>query len=172
MAQGLSPVPPRAQAAYVIPNDRPVYRINSEKFFGPNDRLYIEGDVIAWYEEPCLSMEPLNDLAHVAKMALLEKLDGYGRKAAKATGKAYSGYASAYETSVELAQQEGRRVELINAPDAIPLMGKRSKQKVVEQIDTRQLNGAPLMSDPRTDKKLLSDAIGKKMSITGIKDNE
>lgn len=131
----LSPVPPQRQAPVVIPDDVAVYRVKDGKFFGPDDTLYPEGSILAWDEEPNTEMQPLNDLARTAMKKYLKKLDGHGRDAARAAGKSYTSLADAYENSIVLAQQEGKRVRLLNAVETIPLMGAKKNTTGLKKLD-------------------------------------
>ncbi len=131
----------------VIPQDVPVYRIKEGKFFA-DDELYEEGSIIVWPEQPNLEMEPLNDLALKALTDYVTHLDDCGRAAAKKAGKMYISLADALSNSYALANQEGRRVTLLNGKQEVPLMGgsvkkTRKSQKVDLQpeADTVGTNG-------------------------------
>lgn len=140
----LSPVPPQRQPALVIPQDRPVYRIGSGQFFGPDDCLYPEGSVIAWDEIPNQEMEPLNALAQEKMRAYLAHLDAEGRKVAEKMGKSYTNLGDAYENSISLAKEEGKKVQLIGGKEQVPLMGaKKRGRPSVQKIELEQ--AAPLM---------------------------
>lgn len=145
----LSPVPPSAPAAIVIPQDRPVYRIKSGKFFGPDDHLYEEGAVIAWTQEPNLEMEPLNQMAEENMVKYLKKLDKYGREVAEKTGKNYTSLADAHANAYDLAKQESKPFEHLNGKKQVPLMGAK---KQVDSIEKVELSGksAPLLSEPKS----------------------
>lgn len=140
----LSPVPPKAQN-FVIPQDRPVYRIKEGKFFGPDDTLYEEGSVIVWKDKPNTEMEPLNELAQENMLAYLKELDEAGREVAKKTGKTWTSLADAHENAYALAQQESKSFEVLNAPKQKPLMGaKKELGGVIEKVDITN-TPAPLM---------------------------
>lgn len=145
----LSPVPPQPQAAIVIPQDRPVYRIKQGRFFGPDDNLYEEGQIIAWKDEPNLEMEPLNALAQEAFSKFLAKLDKFGREAAEKAGKAYTSLADSHATAYALAQAESKGFEALGGKKQIPLMGARKKLDSIEEVNTAGQVAAPLLSEPK-----------------------
>ncbi len=142
MTLGLSPVPPRPAQALAIPQDVPVYRVKSACYL--DDDLYTEGAVLTWPDEPNLEMEPMNELAQKAMIKFLEKLDIEGQKVAEKTGKSYSGYKDAYENSLVLAQQDGKRVQLVTDKKMAPLMrgNKKTRVEKVELNPTTPLTGA------------------------------
>lgn len=124
----LSPTPHSQRSTIYIPQDRPVYRIDNPRgFFGPDDILHKTGEVIYFDDEPSIDMHPLNDLATERKLALLKKLDGYGREVAEKTGKAYNSLADALQNARSLAQQSGNSSSImrLGEDEAVPLLGKR-----------------------------------------------
>ena len=133
----------------IIPDDVPVYRIKEGKFFGVdenmNDRLYEEGSIIAWNEEPNLEMEPLNEMAFDAMKAYVDKLDKYGKAAAEKAGKSYISLADAFDNAYALANQEGKRVTLLNGPREVPIMGaKRRGRKSAKSIEINRASAEPV----------------------------
>lgn len=147
MSLGLSPNPPQRNfSPLVIPNHRPVYRIKEGKFFGPDDCLRLEGEIIAFDEEPNMEMEPLNELALAKYKAFLAKLDNEGKKVAEKAGKSYNSLEDAFENSRALMVQDSKRVEMITTKEMVPLMGAKKKSGKVERIEPEQ--AAPLMSSP------------------------
>ncbi|MFA7278761.1 MAG: hypothetical protein WC100_01590 [Sterolibacterium sp.] len=106
----------------VIPDDVPVYRIKEGKFYA-DDYLFDEGSIVVWEEEPNLEMEPLNEMAHDNMIEYLRKLDELGKEAAKAAGKQWISYESAFANSMALAKEDGKRVTLLNGKAEVPLMG-------------------------------------------------
>lgn len=145
----LSPVPPKAAAPVFVPQDRPVYRIKEGKFFGPDDTMRYEGDLVVWRDEPNLEMEPMNDLAQKAMLAYLEKLDECGRKVAEKTGKNYNSLADAHTNAMALATQESKQFEVLSGPKQIPLMGARKEGKTVETVQV-DVKPATVLSEPKT----------------------
>lgn len=131
----LSPIPPQSFAPVVIPQHRPFYRIKAGGFFGPDDTLYRENDIIGWDGEPNQEMEPLNEKAQDKMMTYLKKLDKYGREAAEKAGKAYNSLADAHDNAFALAQKESKMVERINGPKQVPLMGAKKQAGSVETVE-------------------------------------
>lgn len=162
----LSPQPPSRPEAIVIPSDTPVYRIKEGKFFGPNDHLFQEGEIIEFQGEPNLEMEPLNEMAREKMRTFLTKLDEEGRKAAAKAGKAYHGYLDAFENSIHLAKQEGKSVRSLSAKEMTPIMGVPKEISIAKKIEP-DLTG-PLYIEPKAAVKepkkkfsLNKEAIGK-----------
>jgi len=140
----LSPVPPQFQPTLVIPQDRPVYRIGEGNFFGPDDHLYTEGNVVAWDDEPNEEMEPLNDLARDKMIAYLAKLDAAGRKVAEKIGVGYTSKEDFFKNAQLLAKEDAKKVQLINGQPEVNLMGgKKRGRPRIEKIAGAQ--PAPLM---------------------------
>lgn len=128
--------PPRtAYQPLVIPEDVPVYRILEGKFFA-DDELYEPGSIITWDEEPNLEMQPLNKLAQERAKAYRLKLDEYGRKVADKNGTAFISIDHAFEQANMLAQNESRRVNVLNAMPEVPIMGgKRTRAPKAKKIE-------------------------------------
>lgn len=147
----LSPVSPHRNTTIVIPDDRPVYRIKEGKFFGPDDRLYLEGEIIGWDEEPNLEMEPLNNLAREKFRSYIEKLDECGRAVSVKNGTGYTSIADAHENAMKMAQNDAKRVQLMSSPEIVPLMGgKKNRGPTVEKLEATQ--DTPLMGTPKKGK--------------------
>lgn len=132
--------PPRQSfSPVVIPDDVPVYRIGEDKFYA-DDELYEAGSVIVWSEEPNITMEPLNGLARARMQEFLAKLDEHGRAAAEKAGKAYISLAHAFENAHEIAKKEGRRVEMLNAKQEVPIMGgRKTRAPKAKRVDVTAL---------------------------------
>ena len=131
MTIGLSPVPPQRQAPVFIPQDRPVYRAKNACFF--YDTLLEEGKIFTWLEEPNLELEPLNDLATAAMDKYIAKMDDYGRKAAKAIGKAYKPISAGNKHPDDISAEDNNGLRVLNAKTQIPLMGAKLSRRI-EQI--------------------------------------
>lgn len=87
-----------------VPAERPAYRVlDVAGFFGDDDTLYAEGAEIYFDGEPSIEMEPLNEPARVKMIALLERLDDEGRKAAEKAGRPYTGRPRNLEGALALA---------------------------------------------------------------------
>lgn len=146
--------PQRNFQPVVIPQDVPVYRIKEGKFFC-DDVLYESGSIIVWPDEPNQEMEPLNALAIENMKYYLEKLDKHGREVAKATGKAYVSLSDAFANSYALAQQEGKRVTLLNGREEANILGKKrsgpQRARSIELPDAPEQVGTngPLSVDGR-----------------------
>lgn len=117
----------------IIPQNVPVYRVREGKFYA-DDRLFDEGKIIIWDEEPNKNLEPLNDMAIANYEAFLLKLDRAGHQAALAAGKGYASELDAFKNSMILAREEGKRVTVLNDGGRTPIMGgqKRGKPKATE----------------------------------------
>lgn len=145
MTLGLSPIPPQRQQHLIIPQDRPVYRIKEGKFFGPDDCLYNEGEVIEFDDEPNTEMEPLNGLAQEKMRQYLEKLDIEGKKVAEKNGKAYTSLADAFENAREQMSNDTKKVRSLTAKEQVPLMGAKKKGGRISKVEEGKL--APLMGN-------------------------
>lgn len=140
----LSPSPPQYQPALIIPQDRPVYRIGEGNFFGPDDHLYTEGNVIAWDDEPNEEMVPMNELAKDKMIEYLAKLDVAGRKVAEKIGVGYTNKEDAFKNAQILAKEDAKKVQLINGTPEVKLMGgKKPGRPRIEKIVGEE--AAPLM---------------------------
>lgn len=141
----LSPLPPQNTAPIIIPDDRPVYRITEQAgFFGPDDTLYPEGQIIAWADEPSMCMQPLNSMAREAKKKYLDNIDRLGRAAAKKAGKAYAGIADAIDAAIELERIGAKQVQVIGGEHKKEVLGNsKRKSNKVQAIVPEQ--AAPLM---------------------------
>lgn len=143
--QLFSQPPITAFAPTVIPDHTPVYRIKEGQFFVDDD-LYVAGSIIAYEGEPNLEMEPLNKLALEAMRTYLAKLDNLGRKVAEKNGVAYISYADAFNNSMQLAKEEGKRVSLLNGQQQVPLMGGKRKKKSVTKIEVERVSSQPVLT--------------------------
>lgn len=127
----------------LITNERPAYRILSEKgFFGPDDHLYHEGDCIYFDGIPNEDFEPLNEPARKQMEDLFASLDAAARKAAEKAGREYSGRPKSLEAAIALSRQDARQVQLINGGPGVPLMGAKNKDapkiEKIEEAETPQ----------------------------------
>jgi len=132
----LSPIPPQAKTPVIIPDDRPVYRINDNgPFFGPDDTLYKEGEIIAWAGQPSLCMDPLNGMARDETRKYLQMLDNLGRAAAEKVGRSYSGMSQALDNALEMERLSAKQVQVIGGADQKAVLGRpRKKGPRVEVI--------------------------------------
>lgn len=128
-----------------IPQDRPVYRVlNQHGFFGPDDHLYKEGELIYLDSEPNEELEPLNDKADKAQAEFFDKLDNLARKAAEKAGREYNGRAKGLEEAITNAHADARRTQIRVGDGGVPLMGAVKVAGVgrVEQGEAPQQRGA------------------------------
>lgn len=111
----------------MIRNDTPAYRIlDVNGFFGPDDNLYAQDEVIYWEGEPNEEMEPLNELARGRLMAYLEKLDNLGRAAAEKAGKPFVARPRTLDGAIEIATSLAR--------SDMPIMGAKKEDRI-ERIE-------------------------------------
>lgn len=122
----LSP-PQQSYAPMVIPQDKPVYRLREQIY--ADDELYEAGAIITWEDIPNMAMEPMNALATEMFTLFIQELDDEGRKVAEKTGKKYRSLGDAFKNASELARQDGRRVESLNSPKNVPIMGAKIKKR-------------------------------------------
>lgn len=133
----LSPLPPRAAAPVIIPQESPVYRLKAP-FFGPDDHLYAEGEILIYEDEPNPEMEPMNELAQDAMRTYLKKLDEHGKTAAEKVGRGYTGLSDAYENSLLLSKQQGKRVQSLSKREAAPMMRAKKDVKGIARIELKE----------------------------------
>lgn len=121
----------------VLTNDRPAYKILGEKgFFGPDDHLYVFGEMIYFDDEPNMDMEPLNPMARERMKDYLSKLDDLGRAAAKHFGRPYQGLATNLDEAVAQSSEDYRRVQSVGNPNGVAVMksDKRSKNNGIQRV--------------------------------------
>jgi len=84
--------------------ERPAYRVlDVAGFYGTDDTLHAEGAEIYYDGEPSIEMEPLNEPARLKMIALHDRLDEEGRKAAEKAGRPYTGRPRTLEGGLQLA---------------------------------------------------------------------
>ncbi len=142
----LSPVPPRPQAAPLIPQDVAVYRILDEKGFYADDTLFPVDTIIAWERDPNPLMEPMNDLAHEAMKKYLGKLDVFGKEKAKEDKKAFVSQLAAYVAKTESDDAgDGRKVKVIGEKAQVPLMGAKARGRPkANKVDLTPTGASPV----------------------------
>lgn len=133
-----------------IPQDIPVYRILTN-FFGPDDHLYVEGDIIQFSGIPNEEMEPLNDLAREAQTDYFEKLEEEAKKAAEKAGRSFIGRPKTVEEAINLAREDSRRTQLTPGGAGVPIMGAKKDAK--EVIGKVQLEEIPQTQGKKTTAK-------------------
>lgn len=122
----LSPVKPQFQQI-VIPQERPVYRVGEDKFYGSDDRLYEENDLIEYDDEPNENFTPMNSLAMAQMKTYLKKLDAAGQKVAEKLGVAWTSREDAFENAQQLAKEDAKKINLISAKPAPTVMGAKKR---------------------------------------------
>ena len=122
----LSPVKLQYQTI-VIPQDRPVYRVGEDKFYGSDDRLYEENDLIEYDDEPNENFTPMNDLAMTEMKKYLKKLDAAGQKVAEKLGVAWTSREDAFENAQMLAKEDAKKINLISDKKTPTVMGTKKR---------------------------------------------
>lgn len=105
-----------------IDENRPYYRILSiHGFFGPNDTLYNEGEIIYFEGEPNEEMEPLTPTAKTRLVAYLEVQEKLAREAAFKANRPYTGRARTLDGALVIAtaiQRSEMRIMGTNRSDS------------------------------------------------------
>jgi hypothetical protein len=115
-----------------IDDSRAAYRVLAiHGFFGPDDTLHSEGDIIYFDGEPNEELEPLTPVARSRLVAYLECLDQFGREAAAKTGKAFVGRPRSIDGGLALATAI-QRTEM-------GLMGVRKTSSEIERADSEEI---------------------------------
>lgn len=119
--------PPKAKIDPVIPQDKPVYRILSEKgFFGPDDTLHPEGSIIVLFDTPNEDMEPMNELAREALSTYLDYLDECDQELAKANGRKFAPRTrGSKEEIMANAHADARRIQSLSNPNGVSIMNAK-----------------------------------------------
>lgn len=153
--------PKRNFQPVVVPQDVPVYRVGEEKFYA-DDRLFEAGEIIEYDDEPNQFLEPLNDMAVQKMSEFLEKLDVFGREAAKEAKKSYVSYKDAFQNAYALAEKDGRKVRLLTDKESVPVFGgkKRGRPPRARSI---QLQQEVATVEKVGGRKAVNDAIGKNL---------
>ena len=118
--------PPKDKIDPKIPTDRPVYRILAEKgFFGPDDSLHPEGEIIVLWDKPNEDMEPLNEMAKERFEAMIDELEASASEVAKMNGRHFSGRPRSKEEMIANASEDARRIQSVSNPDGVRIMGAK-----------------------------------------------
>ena len=123
--------PVQSYRPVMVSDDVPVYQILKGKFFAPDengfDRLYPEGSVIAFLDEPNMEMKPLNEMAWKETRKYLDKLDVLGMKKAEKDGVAFVSERKSFEAAYAPPTRAGKGVVMLNQEREVPIMqGKKS----------------------------------------------
>jgi len=118
--------PPRAKIDPVIPQNKPVYRVLDEKgFFGPDDTLHPEGEIIVLHDEPNINMEPMNDLAKDRLRIVMKKLNESSKHVADANGRYFAPQTQSVDDMLSNATEDARRIKSLSNPDGVAIMGAK-----------------------------------------------
>ena len=110
-----------------IDPNRPAYRILSVSgFFGPDDHLYEENSEVYFDGEPNEEMEPLNELARLAIIRHIEKLEKQARIIAEKLGKPFAGRPRNLDGGLTLATELQR--------SGISVMGVKKDTDEIKKI--------------------------------------
>lgn len=125
----------------VLDENRAAYRILSERgFYGPDDTLYREGEIIYYDDEPNEEMEPLNAPAQKAMQAFLAKLDACGKKVADKLGIEFQGRPRNLDGQIAIAGQLERSVQTKVGGPGVPLIGAKNKRaSKIAKADTGEV---------------------------------
>lgn len=130
MGRELFQAPPQQKSMPSIPQDRPVYRILSEKgFFGPDDSLHPEGEIIVLWDTPNEDMEPMNDMARKVFDSYIDTLEASAQKVAELNGRHFAGRPRSKEDMIANASADARRVQSLSNPAGVPIMGGKTESK-------------------------------------------
>ncbi len=143
----LSPVPPRAQAAPVIPQDVPVYRVLDEKGFYADDTLYGQGTILMWPDAPNPNLEPMNGMAEEIMIEYLKGLDDEGRKVAQRDKKSHVSQLDAYMKRKQAAEYTATASRVIGAAPQTPLMRAERGEPKARKIDMDGPQPAPILGN-------------------------
>jgi hypothetical protein len=114
-----------------IPNNVPVYRVGSEKFYA-DDELFEEGSIISWELDPNEGFQPLNDLAFKKMEEFFKKIDKHEEKVCKENRRQFISKLNEFYNRYNLNNPaQSRRVTQINAPIKVPVLGQPIRKEVV-----------------------------------------
>ena len=135
--QRLSPTPPSPQAQIYIDEDTPCYRVIEKRgFVDDQDRLWEKGRMIYWEGPPSMGLEPMNDLAEVAMLEHLERLDKLADDVNKLKGTGHASLVNAYEARRRIRELKNRQHGIAaDAEEQMPIMQAarlKSKARAVE----------------------------------------
>lgn len=123
----------------MVPDDVPVYQVLKGKYFGVDDngfdRLYPEGSIIAFWEEPNMEMKPLNKLAWEEMTSYLDKLDNLGRIKAEKDGVAFVSERKQFEAKWAPPTRAGKGVVMLNQDREVPIMQGKKKSSGTQTIE-------------------------------------
>lgn len=124
--------PPQSKSDPIIPQDKPVYRILSEKgYFGADDTLHPEGEIIVLHDKPNEDMEPMNDMARKEFEKMADELEASDKLVAQSNGRSFLSRRTK-EDLIADASADARRVQTVGKTTGVPLMGgkKRGRPRI------------------------------------------
>ncbi len=122
----------------IVPPDKPTYRLLSP-FFGPNDHLYEEGDVIVFGGCPNEDMEPLNEPARAKLRAYVEALDAGAKALAEKSGRSFFARPRNIDQAMAQASADARAVQLNPGGPGVPLQGARKDPGLIEKLGDEEV---------------------------------
>lgn len=124
----------------VIRSDRPAWKVLAVAgFFGPDDTLYPEGSMLYYDGEPNEELEPLNDMAKERLLALLEKLDQYGREAAAKANRPFVGRPRTLDGAIQFATELQRNEMAVMTAKKVNVTSvEKIEQEVPETGETKR----------------------------------
>lgn len=123
----------------VISAEKPAYRVLAVAgFFGPDDHLYQQGDMIYFEGEPNEEFEPLNDKAREIMASYLNKLDDLGRAVAEKLGRPFVGRPRDLDGAIQFATEVQRdNMAVMAAPKQVTTIEKITDDGVPETGEKR-----------------------------------
>lgn len=138
----LSPIPPqRNYSPVVIPEDVPVYLLESD-YFSPDDEHLKEGTLITLEDAPNQQMKPMNALARERMEQYLTKLDAFALKKSDKDGSPFHSALEEYKNR-NIVRHDGRRVGVLGEKKMVPMMGEKKRGR--PRVNKIQVESTPAM---------------------------
>jgi len=146
--------PPKKEVLPVIPQDRPVYRIlNEQGFFGPDDTLHPEGEILVLWDTPNEDMEPLNELAQINFEKYIDTLEESAKIVADKHGRHFAGRPRSKEEMIENATMAKHAAQTTANPHGVRIMGaKKNSKKRIQALgaeETVSMNAGDSIQEAR-----------------------
>lgn len=126
----------------------PIYQILDENgFFGPDCKLWREGEYVMFTDEPNLLMKPMNEAARAEMKKFISKLEGFARQKALKDGREFTGLPvdmiRQLDDSVDSAIDENKRIMGLEITSKPPVRAKLKNSDpriaaVVEKDPTKE----------------------------------